>query len=166
MKKIMSLVLAVTLLVSVFGGVAVFAADASGISDGYTVEPAVSGSNDAYGWKVDGTTLYIYYTGDPVAYTSSTYTQRPWQSSAANITEVFIEGTPTAIGDRTFYGMSKLEKVTFAGTEKRINTEAFVGTAIKGVFEVPKSLFQSSEAEVRNARNFNSTLDRNIGGYF
>ena len=140
MKKIMSLVLAVTLLITVFGGLTVFAADASGIPDGYTVVAAVSGSNDAYGWKVDGTTLYIYYTGDPVAYTSSTYTQRPWQSSAANITEVVIEGTPTAIGDRTFYKMSNLEKVTFAGTETRINTEAFVGTAIKGVFEVPKSV--------------------------
>lgn len=77
MKKIMSLVLAVTLLITVFGGLTVFAADASGIPDGYTVVAAVSGSNDAYGWKVDGTTLYIYYTGDPVAYTSSTYTQRP-----------------------------------------------------------------------------------------
>ena len=140
MKKIMSLVLAVTLLMSVFGGLTVFAADASGISDGYTEVPAVKGSNDAYSWKVDGTTLYINYTGDPVAYTSETYTQRPWQSSVENITEVVIEGTPTAIGDRTFYGMSKLEKVTFAGTEKRINTEAFVGTAIKGVFKVPKSV--------------------------
>lgn len=140
MKKIMSLVLAVTLLITVFGGLTVFATDASSIPDGYTKVDAVSGGNDAYGWKVDGTTLYIYYTGDPVAYTTSTYTQRPWQSSAATITEVVIEGTPTAIGDRTFYKMSNLEKVTFAGTEERINTEAFVGTAIKGVFKVPKSV--------------------------
>ena len=136
----MSLVLAVTLFMSVFGGLTAFAADASSIPDGYTKVDAVSGGNDAYGWKVDGTKLYIYYTGAPVAYTTSTYTQRPWQSSAAAITEVVIEGTPTAIGDRTFYKMSKLEKVTFAGTEERINTEAFVGTAIKGVFKVPKSV--------------------------
>ena len=140
MKKIMSLVLAVTLLMSVFGGLTVFAADPSGIPDGYKVEAAVSGSNDAYGWKVDGETLYIHYTGKPVAYTKLNYTERPWQSKVASIKEVVIQGTPTAIGDRTFYNMSNLKKVTFAGTEKRINTEAFVGTAIKGVFKVPKSV--------------------------
>ena len=122
MKKIMSLVLAVTLLITVFGGLTVFAADASGIPDGYTVVAAVSGSNDAYGWKVDGTKLYIYYTGAPVAYTSSTYTQRPWQSKVASIKEVVIQGTPTAIGAYSFYQMSNLEKVTFAAPAKCINS--------------------------------------------
>lgn len=144
MKKIMSLVLAVTLLMSVFGGLTAFAADATSIPKDYTVEGAVADGNDAYGWKVDGTTLKIYYTGNPVTYSKDDYTNRPWQSSVKTITEVVIEGTPTEIGARTFKGMKSLTKVTYSDeaekTVTKINTEAFAETSINGVFRIPASV--------------------------
>lgn len=140
----MSLVLAVTLLMSVFGGLTAFAADATSIPKDYTVEGAVADGNDAYGWKVDGTTLKIYYTGNPVTYSKDDYTNRPWQSSVKTITEVVIEGTPTEIGARTFKGMKSLTKVTYSDeaekTVTKINTEAFAETSINGVFRIPASV--------------------------
>ena len=145
MKKIMSLVLAVTLLMSVFGGLTAFAADATSIPKDYTVEGAVADGNDAYGWKVDDDkTLKIYYTGNPVTYSKDDYTDRPWQDSVDTITEVVIEGTPTEIGARTFKGMKSLTKVTYSDEAKKtvtkINTEAFAETSINGVFRIPASV--------------------------
>ena len=144
MKKIMSLVLAVTLLMSVFGGLTAFAADATSIPKDYTVEGAVADGNDAYGWKVDGTTLKIYYTGNPVDYKEGDYTNRPWQGSVKTIEEVVIEGTPTEIGERTFKDMKALKKVTYSDEAKKtvtkIKTEAFMGTGINGVFRIPASV--------------------------
>ena len=140
----MSLVLAVTLVMSVFGGLTAFAADATSIPKDYTVEGAVEDGNDAYGWKVDDKTLKIYYTGKPVTYSSSDYKNRPWKDSADKIEEVVIEGTPTEIGARTFKGMKSLTKVTYSDeaekTVTKINTEAFAETSINGVFRIPASV--------------------------
>lgn len=134
----MSLVLAVTLVMSVFGGLTAFAADAASIPEGYTVVEAVADGNDAYGWKIDDeTTLYVYYPGNTKVFTKDDYTSRPWQDSAEKITKVVIDGTPTEIGDYTFYQMSNLAEVTFAGTETIINPCAFADTAISGVFTIP-----------------------------
>ena len=145
MKKIMSLVLAVTLLMSVFGGLTAFAADAArSIPAEYTVVEAVADGNDAYGWKIDDKTLKIYYTGNPVTYSKDDYTDRPWKDSADKIEEVVIEGTPTEIGARTFKGMKSLTKVTYSDEAKKtvtkINTEAFAETSINGVFRIPASV--------------------------
>lgn len=142
----MSLVLAVTLLMSVFGGLTAFATDATTIPEGYTVVEAVPDGNDAYGWKVDGDgkTLKIYYTGKPVDYSKDDYKNRPWKDSAETIEEVVIEGTPTEIGERTFKGMKSLTKVTYSDeaekTVTKINTEAFAETSINGVFRIPASV--------------------------
>ena len=74
---------------------------------GYTTVEPVANNNDLYGWKVSDGVLDIYYTGAPVMdYAESTYTSRPWNSQAANITSVVINGTPTEIGKYTFYKMS------------------------------------------------------------
>ncbi len=140
MKKVLSLLLAFTMLLSIMTAMPVFADGSVPTDQGYTVVAAVSGGNDEYGWKVDGTTLYLYYTGAPVTYTSSDYTNRPWNNSAASITKVVIAGTPTEIGAYTFNKMTSLADITFAGTETRIQNGAFAETAFTGVFTIPKSV--------------------------
>ena len=147
MKKIMSLVLAVTLLVSVFGGVAVFAADAvvetvtketlEGL--GYTVEE--DGTDYMYGWKVAEGVLDIYYAGTKVIdYTDSNYKERPWNSQINDITSVIIKGTPAQIGKYTFFDMGNLTAFTLAGTETVIGANAFANTSIGGVVTIPEHI--------------------------
>lgn len=147
MKKIMSLVLAVTLLMSVFGGLTVFAADAvvetvtketlEGL--GYTVEKV--GTDYMYGWKVAEGVLDIYYAGTKVIdYTDSNYKDRPWNSQIKYITSVIIKGTPAQIGKYTFFDMGKLTAFTLAGTETVIGACAFANTSIGGVVTIPEHI--------------------------
>ncbi|MBQ2285104.1 MAG: leucine-rich repeat protein [Clostridia bacterium] len=147
MKKIMSLVLAVTLLVSVFGGVAVFATDAvvetvtKEILEGwgYTVEKV--GTDYMYGWKVAEGVLDIYYAGTKVIdYTDSNYIDRPWNSQINDITSVIIKGTPAQIGKYTFSNMKGLTAFTLAGTETVIGACAFANTSIGGVVTIPEHI--------------------------
>lgn len=108
---------------------------------GYTTVEPVANNNDLYGWKVSDGVLDIYYTGAPVKnYAESTYTSRPWNSQAANITSVVINGTPTEIGKYTFYKMSALKNYTLAGTETVIGANAFANTLIGGVVTIPKHI--------------------------
>lgn len=108
---------------------------------GYTTVEPVANNNDLYGWKVSDGVLDIYYTGAPVKnYAESTYTSRPWNSQAANITSVVINGTPTEIGKYTFYKMSALKNYTLAGTETVIGANAFANTSIGGVVTIPEHI--------------------------
>ena len=140
MKKAMSLALALALMLSVIAMTPVMAEGSVPTDQGYTIVDAAENGNDKYGWKVDGETLYLYYTGKPVIYTSSNYTSRPWQSQISSISAVVIEGTPTVIGNYTFNGMSNLKSFTLAGTETIINACAFAGTGIGGIVTIPKHI--------------------------
>ena len=180
MKKIMSLVLAVTLLMSVFGGLTVFAADASGIPDDYekvdavvetvtkewlenqgyeTVDP-VSKVNELYGWKVydadkDGIaeTLEIFYTGMPKGYTSKDYITRPWQDQVKTITALVIKGTPTRVPQYGFQEMSALKSVKLAGTEQAVEKGAFANCkALTGVISIPKTATEIKAQAFQNTK--------------
>lgn len=108
---------------------------------GYTTVEPVANNNDLYGWKVSDGVLDIYYTGAPVKnYAESTYTSRPWNSQAENITSVVINGTPTEIGKYTFYKMSALKNYTLSGTETVIGANAFANTSIGGVVTIPEHI--------------------------
>ena len=180
MKKIMSLVLAVTLLMSVFGGLTVFAADASGIPDDYekvdavvetvtkewlenqgyeTVDP-VSKVNELYGWKVYDAdkdeiaeTLEIFYTGMPKGYTSKDYKTRPWQDQVKTITALVIKGTPTRVPQYGFQEMSALKSVKLAGTEQAVEKGAFANCkALTGVISIPKTATEIKAQAFQNTK--------------
>ena len=155
MKKTMSLVLTITVMLSVMAITPVMA-ETTGVptDQGYTIIPATTEGikNDEYGWKVDGTTLYLYYTGAPGNYASTNYTTRPWNDSVDTITKVVIDGTPTEIGIYTFYGMSKLADVKFAGTETNINNCAFAKTGLTGVFKIPEHVIYVHAEALKNTR--------------
>lgn len=160
MKKTMSLVLAITMVLSVLAITPVMA-ETTGVptDQDYTIVAAVAGTNAEYGWKVydadsDETaeTLEIYYTGMPKNYKSD-FSDRPWQSEIANITAVVIKGTPTRVAEYAFSGMTNLKSVVFAGTEQSIEKQAFSGCkALTGVFVVPKTVDAIKGSAFMNTR--------------
>lgn len=155
MKKTMSLVLAITMVLSVLAITPVMA-ETTGVplNQGYNIVAATTEGikNDEYGWKVDGTTLYLYYTGAPGNYASTNYQTRPWNDRADTITKVVIDGAPKEIGIYTFYGMSKLTDVDFAGTEENINNCAFAKTGLTGVFKIPEHVIYVHAEALKDTR--------------
>ena len=116
---------------------------------------------DPYKWKVEGTTLYLdYYINEGKTYNTvkeysdSDYTTRPWQSQVSNIKSVVITGHPGKVGRYTFYNMTALENVQFAGTEGNIDTLSFAGCTNLG----PTLVIPASVEYIKNQTFMNTKI--------
>jgi len=105
MKKALSLVFILTLVITVFCAVDVFAEDATG----------KFGNNDAltWTWKESTTTLTISGNGNMPTYKAETLATRPYNAYATKATTLVIEQGITSIGDYAFDSFSALTSVSF-----------------------------------------------------
>ena len=99
MKKLLSILLAVTLIISICP-LGLFRITASA---------ATSGKTGQCTWTLNGTVLTISGNGNMGNYFSSS--TLPWGTS---ISEVIIEEGVTSIGDYAFYNCTSLTSVTIA----------------------------------------------------
>ena len=112
MKKIMSLLITVTMIISIIQ-IGLF---------GITAGAAASGTTGDCTWSLDGTVLTISGNGNMGNYTNSNTS--PW---GKKITEVIIENGVTSVGYSAFYGCEELKKVDIPNSIKKIEAVAFCG---------------------------------------
>ena len=110
MKKILSVILSIILIVSVFP-LGVFSITAFGETSGTTGDCT---------WSLDGTTLTISGNGKMGNYTSSS--SAPWGKA---ITEAIIEDGVTSIGNCAFYNCTSLTSTTIPDSVTSIGYYAF-----------------------------------------
>ena len=114
MKKFLSMVLALLLVVSVVPG---------GIN--LTASAATSGTTGDCTWTLNGTELTISGNGEMRNY-SSFGTSAPW---GEDITKVIIENGVTSIGNYAFYNCTRLTSITIPDSVTSIGDAAFYNTS-------------------------------------
>ena len=131
MKKVLSVILSVTLLLSVFTALP-FTASAAALDEAAQPVGAQSGkAGDNCTWKLENGVLTISGKGKMYNYSSETIyisgssyikTTAPWRYS---ITSAIIKDGVTSIGDYAFYGCTGLTSVTIGNSVTSIGDYAF-----------------------------------------
>lgn len=146
LKKIISMALAVSLLVTMFAAVQVSAA----INTSGSIGPTMS-------WRVDKGVLYITGSGEMLNFNT---TQRPpWHDSRGNITEIIIESGVVSIGNYAFADCSqKLTNVSIPETVVSIGNFAFFNCKNMETVWLPAALKTIGTAAFKDCSSINSVL--------
>lgn len=112
MKKIISVLLSITLLFSILVGMEI---------------TAKAGTTGDLTWNLDKSTGVFTLSGSGYGanYTNSFTSRAPWYINRSSIKSVVIENGVKSIGDYSFYGCSNLTSITFADTVDTIGSDAF-----------------------------------------
>ena len=124
-------------------------------------EPLVQSCGDTLTWAVENGVLTISGTGNITAYSSDA--PAPWANM--EITEIVIDKEVTSIGSYAFYGLEKLEKVTFAEECEltEIGDYAFAGCKALKEIVLPEKIEKIGEAVFYGAEALESvTLPASI----
>lgn len=127
MKRFISMLLAVIILISSFTFVSL-AATSGSCGSGVTWELSSSGVLTISGSGAMG----------DYGYTDGKY--NPWNSYRDKIKEVNVKSGVTKIGSYAFYKCSALTKVTIADSVKAVNKDAFKGCSSLKSYTVPKNV--------------------------
>ena len=116
------------------------------------IPPAKLSAATSYSLSTDNKTLTITGTGAMTNYTSSNYTDRPWNSYATTITKIVISSGVTAIGDYAFQGMTAVESVTYSPTVTitTIGVGSFYGCSSLKTISIPTTVTTIGKNAYRN----------------
>jgi uncharacterized repeat protein (TIGR02543 family) len=99
-------------------------------------------------WEISGTTLTIGYEGEGSGvmpdYSSSNYTERPWNSSSSTIKTIYFDSGVTTVGAYAFKGFIALTSITYRTTPERtiakISAHAFDGCTSLTSVRIPQTV--------------------------
>ena len=136
MKKVISYILCVCLIITLFSGAVLFPVSAVTYS-------GICGKNLTWEYNSVTSTLTISGTGTMYNYYSS---ETPWQSYYSIIRTVVIDSDVTSIGDYAFYGFKGLESITIPDSITSIGYYSFGKcTGLKSI-TIPDSLISVDAA--------------------
>ncbi|MBR1929716.1 MAG: leucine-rich repeat protein [Paludibacteraceae bacterium] len=117
--------------------------------------PAKLSAATSYSLSTDNKTLTITGTGAMTNYTSSNYTDRPWNSYATTITKIVISSGVTAIGDYAFQGMTAVSEIEYEAdvTVNSIGNYSFYGCSGLTSIDIPSSVVTIGERAYRGCNN-------------
>lgn len=131
-KRVLSLLLAMTMVLQMCSGMAVAFE---------TAEPELEGScgeNVSFRFSPDSGELSIWGNGDMYDYGDSVLS--PWGDMADDITAVYFGMGVTSIGDSVFYGCRKLSTVSISSTVTSIGYGAFTDCTSLTEISLPEKL--------------------------
>ena len=143
LKKIISLILALSMVAVMFSAISVSAAATSG-----SCGPTMS-------WRVEKTVLSITGTGEMTNFNT---TQRPpWHDVRSNITEIVIESGVVSIGNYAFADFSqKLAKVNIPETVVSIGNFSFLNCKTLQTTVLPAKLKKIGNGAFKDCVSLNS----------
>lgn len=143
MKKLLSIVLAIVLMVSVCPlGLFTITASANTVT---------SGTSGDCTWSIDGTVLTISGNGEMGDYYMDS---PPWYGE--KITNVIIKNGVTLIGSGAFHGLSSLTNVTIPNSVTRIGAHVFTDCISLTSITIPNSVTMISERLFEGCTNITS----------
>ena len=108
-------------------------------------------------WTISNDTLYITGSG----YMSSYGSQGPWTSYSPKY--VVLSDSVRSIGERAFYGCSKLNKIFFGAGLERIKQYAFAKCGLLSELQIPNSVTRIDERAFKECSSLTSvTIGKNV----
>lgn len=170
MKKIISIILSVLMMVSVFGVVTVSASTTSEKSGNSlnckwsfndkngTLTISGNGKMSDYSYDVDDPDGYDDYD-DVFKVTPNT----PWKNYATKIKTVVVENGVKNIGSLAFMNCKKLSKVTIPNSNVKMNidSDVFFGCSSLKSFNIPKQVYRIGEGAFSCPNLTKITVDKN-----